>query len=144
MEEFIYFFLPLEIKVSFFKTQKCIFSQLILRNGTLKVTFSVNVWRLWQTNMWRNVAMRNFNLNNGTQELSSKEPSWLQLAMHLAVRTLAKISQYWVFHRINAANAQSKWQRLMQNIHRAVPLQKHENFFACSNHFGKKLLLTRP
>ena len=42
LEEFTYIFLPLEIKVSFFKPQKCIFSQLISRNRTFEVTFSVN------------------------------------------------------------------------------------------------------
>ena len=48
LEEFTYIFLPLEIKVSFFKPQKCIFSQLISRNGTFEVIFSVNFLRLWQ------------------------------------------------------------------------------------------------
>ena len=42
LEEFTYIFLPLEIKVSFFKPQKCIFSQLISRNETFGATFSVN------------------------------------------------------------------------------------------------------
>ena len=33
---------------SFFKPQKCIFSQLILRNRAYEVKFSANIWRLWQ------------------------------------------------------------------------------------------------
>ena len=41
-EEFTYIFLPLEIKVSFFKPQKCVFSQLISRNGSFEFIFSVN------------------------------------------------------------------------------------------------------
>ena len=41
LEEFTYF-LPLEINVSFFEPQKCIFSQLISRNGTSQVTSPVN------------------------------------------------------------------------------------------------------
>ena len=55
MEEFTYIFLPLEIKVSFFKPPKCIFSQLISWNRTFEVTLSVNFWSLWQTKyvtMW--------------------------------------------------------------------------------------------
>ena len=42
------------------------------------------------------------------------------------------------FHRILPANAKNKWFRLsgIQNIHRAVPLPKDENFFVCSNHLG--------
>ena len=40
-EKFAYIFLPLEIKVSFLKPQKCIFFQLIARNGTYENTFSV-------------------------------------------------------------------------------------------------------
>ena len=42
LEEFTYVFLPLEIKVSFFKPQKYIFSRLISRNGTFEVTFPIN------------------------------------------------------------------------------------------------------
>ena len=78
-----------------------------------------------------------------SNHLAKSQAQWLQLAMHLAVGTPAKIFQIWVFRRIPAANAQNKWfrQRLMQNIHRAVPLQEDEGFFVCSNHFGKKLIL---
>ena len=36
------YFLPIRNKSIFFKLQKCIFSQLILRNGTFEVIFSVS------------------------------------------------------------------------------------------------------
>ena len=51
-------------------------------------------------------------------------------AIILAVRSLAKISQGYVFHRIPDAIAQSKWfqQRWMQNIHYEVLLPKDKNF----------------
>ena len=58
---------------------------------------------------------------------------WLYVAVHM----LAKIFQGWVFHRTPVANAESKWFQWIQNINRAVPLPKDENFFVCSNHFGK-------
>ena len=43
------------------------------------------------------------------------------------------------FHRIPAANAENKLlrQRWIQNIHRADPLPKDENFYVCANHFEK-------
>ena len=49
LEEFSNIFLPLQIKVSFLKPQKSIFFQLISRNGTYGLTFSVNIWRFWRT-----------------------------------------------------------------------------------------------
>ena len=43
-------------------------------------------------------------------------------------------------HRIPAANAENKLlrQRWIQNIHRADPFPKDENFFVCANHFKKE------
>ena len=67
-EEFTYILLLLDIKVSSFKPQKCIFFKPTSRNGTYEVTFSVNIWRpLWAELMWPNVGMGNFNLKNETQ-----------------------------------------------------------------------------
>ena len=42
LEEFTYIFFPLEIRVPFFKPEKCVFSKLILWSGTYEVYFSVN------------------------------------------------------------------------------------------------------
>ena len=62
MEEFTYIFFPLKIKVSFFKPQKCIFSQLISRNGTfhfLRKFLKPFVKKIcgimwgWQISTWR-------------------------------------------------------------------------------------------
>ena len=78
-----------------------------------------DLMRRWEISTW------------GTEHSNYIQRSYLsslELAMHLAVRTLSKISQGWVFYRTPAENAQSKWfwQRWMQNIHGAVPSAKDD------------------
>ena len=74
-------------------------------------TFSINNWRLWQTKhgdvMWGQV------ISTWRMEHSN------HLQAKMVVDTLANMSHGWVFHRIPAANAQSKWfqQKWMQNIY---------------------------
>ena len=77
--------------------------------------------------------MRNFNVKHITP---SKESSWLQPALHLALQTLTKIAQSWAFTGLLLQN-KLLWQRWIYNIHYADPLPKDGKLFVCFNHLGK-------
>ena len=83
--------------------------------------------------MWHNVGMRNFNFKHITP---SKESSWLQPALYLALQTLTKIAQSWVFAGLLLQN-KLLWQRWIYNIHYADPLAKDGKLFVCFNHLRK-------
>ena len=77
--------------------------------------------------------MRNFNVKHITP---SKESSWLQPALHLALQTLTKIAQSSAFTGLLLQN-KLLWQRWIYNIHYADPLPKDGKLFVCFNHLGK-------
>ena len=84
--------------------------------------------------MWRDVGIRNYNLKNGTQQLSSKESSWLQPALRLAVQTLAKVAQDWVFTVYLLLMLKTNY--FDKDGYKTFIAQiPDENFYACANHF---------
>ena len=151
MIEFTYIFLPLEIKVSFFKPQKCIFSQLIylvkrnFRSHFFCKCLNPLVNKIYEVMWGREILTSRKKQSN----YFPKEPSWLQLAMmHLVVRNLAKISQGWfiIGSLLQMLKAKTLTEKDAEHSScSSLAKTKSENFFVCPNHsFWKKLLLARP
>ena len=81
--------------------------------------------------------IRNFNLTNGTQQSSSKESSWLQLALRLAVQTVAKIAQGWVFTGFLLLMLKTNYFDKDGYKTFIAQIPRDENFNVCANHFEK-------
>ena len=108
------------------------FSQLIPIHRTYEGTFSLNIWRLWRKKHVTYCGDKKFQLVECNTVIIFQRAIIIAACDAFGCTYSCKNSPGLRFQGISVGNFQNKWFRQIQiqNIHRAVPLPKEENFLS--------------